>query len=196
MRPLNPTGHALRALALALLLALAGAAWAQDAETVGTIEGTVNGEPMTWYLLAMDTPEGPQSTATWSSIMGVMYDLSLQAHPEPTFVIEDALSLNFSLMALPSGCPCTYGPNEVEVLYWTTSSMFGDLHSSVDGGTAEATLTTFEEIEEGVYRLEGTFSAEMPYVEGIGAEPDTENVAVVEGAFTVERLPELVLDLP
>lgn len=183
----------LLAAAAALLVGM-GVAHAQEATVIGTIDATMNGEAGTWYLLEFATDEGPQPTATWTSIMGVMLDLSLQAHPEQRYAIENALSINLSLFSSPSGCPCTYGPDEVSVTFWPGSSMFENVHSSADGGTAEATITVFEEIAEGVYRLEGTFSAEMPLIPRLGQEPDMSRVAVIEGSFVVERLPELLLD--
>lgn len=182
--------------AVAALVVVLGAVHAQDATVIGTIDATLNGEAGTWYLLEFATDEGLQPTATWTSIMGTMLDLSLQAHPEQRYVVENALSLTLSLFSTPSGCPCSYGPDEVSVMHWPESSMFENVHSSDDGGTAEATITDFEEISEGVYRVEGTFSAEMPLVPEIGQAPDLSQVATIEGSFVVERLPESDVDLP
>ncbi len=197
MTAARATGRRSRLVPLVVVLAaLFGAVLAQQAEVIGNVEGTVNGEPASWYLLEVATEEGPQATATWSSIMGVMYDVSLQAHPERSFAIEDTISISFSLFALPDGCPCSYGSDEVEVMYWTTSSMFQDFHSSADGGSVEATIDAFEEVAEGAYRLEGTLSAELPFVPGIGQEPDPSQGLTIEATFIVDRLAEVELDLP
>lgn len=193
--PIAPFRSRLLTAVAALALGL-GAAHAQDATVIGTIDATLNGEAGTWYFLEFATEEGPQATATWSSIMGMMLDLSLQAHPEPRYAITNALSLNLTLFSTPSGCPCAYGPDEVSVMHWPGSSMFENVHMSDDGGTAEATVTVFEEIAEGVYRLEGTFAAEMPLVPALGQAPDLSQVAMIEGSFVVERLPESVVELP
>lgn len=81
-------------------------------------------------------------------------------------------------------------------MHWPESTMLENVHSSDAGGSAEATITTFEEIAEGVYRLEGTFSAEMPLLPGMNQEPDLSQVATIEGSFVVERLPELDIEMP
>jgi len=182
---------------LALVVGLGvGVGLAQDATVIGTIDVTLNGEPGTWYLLEFATDEGPQATATWSSIMGVMLNLSLQSHPERRYAIKDTLSLEFSLFSTPSDCPCSYGPDAFSVMYWPESTMLQNVHSSDAEGNAEATITLFEEIAEGVYRLEGTFSAEMPLLPGMNQEPDLSQIATIEGSFVVERLPELEIELP
>jgi len=122
--------------------------------------------------------------------------VSLQAHPEQRYAIEDTLSLDLSFFSPPSGCPCSYGSDEVSVMHWPESTMLENVHSSDADGSAEATVTVFEEIAEGVYRLEGTFSAEMPLLPRMNQEPDMSQVATIEGSFVVERLPELEIDLP
>ena len=189
----------LRSLAtlVALLVALGvGAAVAQEATAIGTIDATLNGEAATWYVLEFATDDGPQTTASWSSIMGVMLTVSLQAHPEQRYAIEDTLSLDLTFFSPPSGCPCSYGSDAVSVMYWPESTMLENVHSSDAGGNAEATVTVFEEIAESVYRLEGTFSAEMPLLPRMNQEPDMSQVATIEGSFVVERLPELEIELP
>lgn len=81
-------------------------------------------------------------------------------------------------------------------MHWPESTMLENVHSSDAGGSAEATITTFEEIADGVYRLEGTFSAEMPLLPQMNAEPDMSQLATIEGSFVVERLPELDIEMP
>ena len=189
----------LRSLAtlVALLVALGvGAAVAQEATAIGTIDATLDGEAATWYFLEFATDDGPQTTASWSSIMGVMLTVSLQAHPEQRYAIEDTLSLDLTFFSPPTDCPCSYGSDAVSVMYWPESTMLENVHSSDAGGNAEATVTVFEEIAESVYRLEGTFSAEMPLLPRMNQEPDMSQVATIEGSFVVERLPELELELP
>ncbi|MDZ7708214.1 MAG: hypothetical protein U5J97_10070 [Trueperaceae bacterium] len=188
------------AMIMALFVGL-GVAQAQDARSqegtvIGTIEATLNGEAGTWYVLEFATAEGPQATASWSSIMGVMLNLSLQSHPQRRYALEKTLSLEFSLYSPPSDCPCSYGSEQVSAMYWPESSMLQNVHVSDAGGSAEGTITTFEEISEGVYRLEGTFSAEMPLLPQMNAEPDMSQVATIEGSFVVERLPELDIEMP
>lgn len=193
----NPPFRALAVLLLLFVgLAVAQAQNAQDATVIGTIDATLDGEARTWYLLEFATDDGPQATATWSSIMGMVVSVSLQSHPEPRYQIENALALELSLRSLPSDCPCDYGSEQVSAMYWPESSMLANVHVSDAGGSAQATVTTFEEIAEGVYRLAGTFSAELPLLPQMNAEPDMSQVATIEGTFVVERLAELVVELP
>ena len=193
-----PTTNARLRILAAIVATLVGLSvvHAQEATVIGTIDATLNGDASTWYVVEFATDEGPQATASWSSIMGVMLTVSLQAHPEPRYAIEDTLSLDLSFFSPPSGCPCSYGSDEVSVMHWPESTMLENVHSSDADGSAEATVTVFEEIAEGVYRLEGTFSAEMPLLPRMNQEPDMSQVATIEGSFVVERLPELEIELP
>lgn len=182
---------------VALLVGLGlGAAVAQETTVIGTIDASLNGQAATWYLLEFATDEGPQATASWSSIMGVVLSVSLQAHPERRYAIEDTLSLELTFFTPPSDCPCSYGSDAISVMYWPESTMLENVHSSDAGGNAETTVTVFEETADGVYRLEGTFSAEMPLLPRMNQEPDMSQVATIEGSFVVDRLPEQVIELP
>jgi hypothetical protein len=183
------------ALAIAFALLVPTFALAQEARVVGTVDGLLGGEPRSWYFLDFDTEDGPQATAYYLDVMpGTgLFGLTFQAHAEPRFVTEGTLAIDLTLFGgLPSGCPCEL--DEVEVLYFSASSMFSEVYVSDEPGTASLTLTRFDEIEPGVFTVEGHFEALLHYLEDLGSPVDVGRPLAVSGSFVIERFAEASID--
>jgi hypothetical protein len=182
-------------LAAGLLTALTLPALAQDATVLGTIEGTVDGEPRSWVQIEVPGQDGPQPLSSWANSFMTVHDVTIQGFAEPRFLLQDALSISVvDSSGLPTDCPCTYDETAASVLYLSSGSMTEDLHMSDDGGSVRLTFDVFEPIGEGVYRVEGSFEATLPFRESPLASPDLERAIEVAGTFTVDRLPELSIE--
>ena len=175
-----------------LFALLAGSASAQDATVIGTIDATLDGEPMSWYQIEIATDEGPAPLSTWSNVMMTIYDVTLQGFLEPRFMVDRTLAISLSLTGgLPEGCPCTFDDFSASVLYLSGGSISGDLYASdEEGGTATVVIDVFEPVGDGAYRVEGTFEATLVYVESFAAGPDPDDTIRIVGDVVVERLPE------
>jgi hypothetical protein len=175
-----------------LLALVVGAASAQDATVIGTIDATIDGEPVSWYQIEIATEEGPAPLSTWSNLMMTIYDVTLQGFLEPRFMVDRTLAISLSLTGgLPEGCPCTFDDFSASVLYLSGGSISGDLYASdEEGGSATVVLDVFEPIGDGAYRVEGSFDATLVYVESFAAGPDPDDTIEIAGDFVVERLPE------
>ena len=182
------------AAALLWLAAPASLAVAQEFDEIGVIEGTIDGEPRTWYALSYRDDDGTvDGTANYQIWFERMFDLDVQAHPEPRFAVEGTLSVRGSSWdGVPSDCPCPL--NDPEVSYWSGSSMFADVYM-IDHDAPEASLTLdlFEPIGDDAYRAEGSFRAVLFRYAGFLEEPDRDDSITIEGSFTIERV--LLLDL-
>lgn len=187
---ITKNGYKLKTAVFALLLLALitlGSAAAQSVVT-GTVDAVVNGESRTWYTMLFRAEENGQPSATWSDDFGTNF--SIQAHPEQRFSVEGALSIEFWALEFPSNCPCTLP--EASVLFWETSSMFENVYEDSD---ATVTLTSIEPLGDGVFAVEGTFSANLVFQAAMGEEPDPSNTLEIEGTFSIERMPrEELLD--
>ncbi len=184
-------------VATVLLLAVPAApAYAQPFEEIGLIEGTIDGEPRTWYALSYRDDEGTvDGTAHYQIWFERMFDLEIQAHPEPRFAVEGTLSVRGSSWdGVPSDCPCVL--NDPEVSYWSGSSMFDDVYMiDHDAPDVDVTLDLFEPVGDDAYRAEGSFRAVLFRYAGFLDEADLDDSLTVEGTFTIERVLLLDLDL-
>jgi hypothetical protein len=178
------------AFALLLSLALTSMALAQGVRVLGTIEGTLGGEPRTWYALDYGLgPEGPEPTATYSDFGFALLSISIVANPEQRFTVEGAISIDITAMA-GLDCPCVF--DDAAVVYWSGSSMFSDLYVSDDPGRARVTITRWEQVSDGVFALEGEVEAELVYLEGLAAEPDGGRTLRLEAVIALDEVPEEV----
>ena len=162
------------------------------AETTGTITGTLNGEEFAWRTVLFDTPEGEQNTASYNRIsMGpfTLFDFSLQGHFEDKFS-EQAIVLGFAVFNEDDllACPCTF--DEGEAMYFTTSSMFGQVY--VADGTL--ILETVEKLNDDTYAMTGTFVGEGVFMESAG-QVDEENIMEFNINFSIERVSAVDIEL-
>lgn len=157
-------------------------------EVTGTVTAFVDGaeEPRVWYTLGYETDEGYDATANWSLIMESLAAISVQAHPEQRYSRENAMSFEWSSFGgFPTDCPCTF--EEVSFTYWTLPT-FMDEYFATEEGTV--VIETVGEVEENVYRIEGTFEATMLFQESVMSPPDPERTMTLQGTFAIERLPQ------
>lgn len=175
------------AAALVLSFALAAAGLAQSARTLGTIEGTLGGEPRTWYALDFGGQGDIESTASFTDFGFGMMVLSLVANPEQRFMVEGALSIDVTVMG-GLDCPCVF--DDAEVVWWSTSSMFSELFVSDEPGWARVTITRWEQRDEGVFVLEGEVEAELAFLAGITADPDGDRTLRLEATFRIDEVHE------
>lgn len=166
-----------------LALAVVGTAFGQ-ARVTGSVSATLGGEERTWNTLALPTDEGTQGTATWSSIMGTVLTVSIQAHAEPRYAIEHAISIEVTTSGtMPPACPCTF--HDATLTYWSTGSMFRDVYSD---DAASVVIDAFEPNGDGTYRVAGSFVGTLAYHASVQAEPDTSRTLPIEGRFEVDAL--------
>lgn len=177
-----------RRLGLSVVVAaLLGTAAAQF-EVSGTVEGTVDGDARTWYTLEYASDQGADGTA-WLRNLGndmfTMMMVEIQAHDEPRYKTEGTLSLGGSLTQAFGDCPCTL--SEVQILYFSSSSMFTDVYQSIQ---AEMIVESAQPADDGTIHLTGTFSARLGLVEDAmqGTEPDPERAIDVAGSFDLGRV--------
>jgi hypothetical protein len=180
----------LRSLVTVLLVVLlvgSGATFAQTLKPVGTITGTVDGEPFELVVSEGEMEGVIVSNAYWNSWMTDVLDVTIigQSRPSLFSFTPGAMLIDFTLTGLAGPCPC-------EV---TSTSLFyspeGGFTSNVyDDLEATATVGSIEELEPGVYRITGTFSGVLGLKVGIMDRPDPERTVTIEGSFTVERLAE------
>ena len=182
--------HTAAAAATLLALTLAASVLAQGVRVLGTIDGTLGGEPRTWYALdyGLDADEA-QPTATFSDFGFGFLSLSIVANPEQRFMVEGAISVDITAMA-GLDCPCVF--DDAEVVYWSGPSMFSDLYVSDEPGRARVTITRWEQVSDGVFALEGEVEAELVYREGIFAEPDGARTLRLEASIAIGEVPEEV----
>lgn len=188
----------LQALLIALLsLAVftGGFALAQnvaEAETTGTITGTLNGEEFAWRTVLFDTPDGDQNTASYNRMsMGpiTLFDFSLQGHFEDKFS-EKAIVLEFAVFNEDDllNCPCTF--DDGGAMFFTTASMFGKVY--VADGTL--TLEMVEKLDDDTYAMSGTFVGEGVFMESAG-NVDEENIMEFNINFSIDRVSAVDIEL-
>lgn len=165
---------------LLLFLVTFGSAAAQN-EVTGTVEAVINGESRSWYTMLLKVAETGQPTATWSDDFGATF--SIQAHPEQRFSVEGTLSIEFWAFEFPGDCPCTFP--EASVIFWSTSSMFENVYEDPE---ATVTITSIEPVGDGVFAVEGSFSATLVFQASLRDEPDPSDTLEVEGTFVIERM--------
>lgn len=184
-------------LILVLLFAVATSTFAAAqnvaaAETTGTITGTLNGEEFAWRTVLFETPEGDQNTASFNRMaMGpiTLFDFSLQGHFADQFT-EQAIVLGFAIFNEDDllHCPCTF--DDAEAMYFTTSSMFGNVY------VADGTLTveTAEKLDDDTYALSGTFVGEGIFMES-PTNIDNDNVMEFHIDFSIDRVSAFDIEL-
>ncbi len=170
---------------IALLLGTAPIALAQTA-TTGTVNGTLDGEVRTWHVLEHRSDEGVDGSATILAMPGFRgdsYILDVQAHPEERFSVEGALHLSGMFDSL-EGCPCEL--TLTDSMFWTTSSMFDAVYQALE---ATVVVDSVAQVEDGVYRVTGSFSALLGFMESAMEEgPDATRTVMIEGTFDLERV--------
>ena len=184
------------AVAAAFGVASAQATTESGTTIVGTIEAAIDGEPVTWYQIEVDSPEGPAPASSYTNIMMTLYDVTLQGFIEPSFSFDRTISINLSLFdGLPEACPCTFADFQASMLYLSGGTLTGDFYTTdEDGGTATVVIELFEPLEDGAYRVEGSFEATLVYVESMSAGADPDDTIRIEGVFVLERLTETTLE--
>lgn len=185
------TSHIMRraaaAAALLLALSLAGAALAQAPRSLGTIEGTLGGEARTWYALDFGEAGEVEPTATITDFGFGVVQVSIVANPEQRFMVSGALMIDISVFGTLE-CPCTF--DDADVVWFSTSSMFGEIYVSDDPGWAVVTITRWEQVDEGVYALEGEIEAELAFLESIGTDPDAERTLRLDATIRIDEVIE------
>jgi hypothetical protein len=159
---------------------------AQTATVNGTIDASIDGEARRWTTLYVaDSEEGAQSSASFHSFGFGMLDMTVQGHlTEGRFQVAGALSISAMLMAgIPSDCPCTVP--DPEILWFAGTGMFEDVYQSI---TAELVLDVVETVGESAWRVEGSFSGVLAYIERVGMEPDESKTVTIEGTFAVDPM--------
>lgn len=172
---------------LALLLTIgAGLATAQSVAVNGVIEATIDGEARRWTtLFVADSDEGAQSSASFYDGGFGMLDLTVQGHlSEGSFQVAGALAITAMLMGgVPDGCPCPVP--DPEILWFAGSGMFENVYRSIE---ATLVLDVVEPVGEGAWRVEGSFSGTLAYIERVGTEPDEDRTVQVSGTFAVNPM--------
>ncbi|MEX2501771.1 MAG: hypothetical protein WD336_05295 [Trueperaceae bacterium] len=182
--------------AIALATGLSAAVAQAEFEVLGTVDATIDGEPGTWYALGYDAGDGEEdATVHYQLLFGSMFSLQIQAHVEPRYQLEGTLALQGSSFAgVPSDCPCTL--SEPEASYWSTSAMLEDVYMvDRDAPDAEVILDAFEPIGDDAYRAEGSFRVVVHRYASVMGPPDLDDTLVLEGTFSVDRVPYLDVDL-
>ena len=170
-----------------LALGLAAAGLAQSARSLGTIEGTLGGEPRTWYALDFGGAGDVESTATVTDFGFGVLQISVVANPERRFMVEGALSIDLAVMGALD-CPCVF--DDADVVWWSSSSMFNELYVSDEPGWARVTIDRWEPVAEGVFALQGEVEAELVFLAGLGSEPDGERMLRLEATFAIDEVHE------
>jgi hypothetical protein len=184
-----------RSAAVLLVLALVTSVWAQDATILGTIDGTVDGEPVQWYQIELPGPGGATPLSSWSSPFAGIHEVTLQGFQEPRFMLEGAIAISLSLTGgLPTDCPCRYDAFSASLLYLSEGSMTESLYVSDEGGDASVVIDVFEPVGEDAYRVTGSFEARLVFVRDLASGPDPDDAIDVAGTFTIEPLPREPLD--
>lgn len=159
-----------------------------DAETTGTISGTFDGSELQWQTLEMDMGDDTQSTATFSVVMDMFHNYSLQGHQDRS-LIEGTVAINFSSFTGPlSDCPCEL---QGEITYWPTTSMFDDVYMAQD---AVITVLEAEELADGVLRLVGTAQGQLDFHASIMSQEATGEPVAIMLEFAVDRVHPVELD--
>lgn len=170
---------------IALLMGTAPFAVAQTS-TTGTVNGSLDGEQRTWHVLEHRSEEGTESSSTMGAMPGFggeSYILDVQAHSEERFSVEGALHFSGMLDSL-EGCPCEL--TFTDSMYWTTTSMFDEVYRALESSVV---VESVAQVEDGIYRLTGRFSARLGFMESaMQEEPDATRTVVVEGTFVLERV--------
>jgi len=179
--------RAATALVLTLVFALFAAALAQQTRTLGTIEGLLGGEERTWYALDYGGTGDVEPTATVTDFGFGMLQISLTANLEQRFMVEGSLMIDISVMG-ELDCPCVF--DDADVVWWSSSSMFRELYVSDAPGRARVTVTRWEQVDEGVFALEGEIEAELVFLEGIGSEPDADRTLRLEATIRIDEVHE------
>lgn len=178
-------GRTRRMFLTALVIGFPSFAAAQTTVT-GGVTATFDGEERTWYILEHQSDARSQSSANMmvmDTFSGPVYTVDIQAHPEERFSVEGALHISGMLDSI-EGCPCAL--TLTDALYWTTSSMFNEVYQAVE---SEMTVETVEEVGEGVFRLTGSFSARLGFVESaMQGDPDTGRTVTIAGTFVADRV--------
>lgn len=177
-----------------LVAALLGAASAQaeQATQVGRLDAIVGGEAHTAYAYELARAGAPVTTATFVVLdMGgaTFANLNAQFHADDSFSHTGAFSLDASFSAPLATCPCS--ASFADIYYWTTEALNADFYRSL---TWDVTLVSAADNGDGSYRVEGTFSALMGYVDDWSVDdgaPDPSRTIQVSGTFVIARaLPE------
>jgi hypothetical protein len=179
-----------RPLAVLTVAVLLAAAFAQDLEPIGSVRGTVDGEPFDLFISEGPSPaeEGVTvSNAYWNrSIFGGL-DVTIigQSRPSLFSFTPGSMMLDFVMAGPPWVCPCP--AEQVSLFYSPDGGFTSNVYQELD---AESTVESIEELAPGVYRIVGTFGARLGLKEGIMDRPDPDRSIRIDGAFTIERLAE------
>lgn len=177
------TRHLLLSVVLLALLALTPA-HAQDATVTGTIDATVDGEPLRWTTLTF-TADGEVTNTAELEDYGFLVHVTLQGHVEPRYLLRQALVLSADLFGGLGACPCA--GSEPELFYFVAGSMFANGHKADEGTFVVETALP---LEDGRWHLTGRFAFDAPFfADLLFGEPDLDRVLRIEGTFDVEAAP-------
>jgi hypothetical protein len=177
-----------RAVALWLIVLHVGTAAAQVGVS-GTLTGTLGGEERTWYAITAVEEGEAVSTATFMSIGGAFYIISIQGHDEPRFRVEGTLSVEVTMTGLPDPATCPCRADEASALYWNGSSMFSDLY---EDEAAEVVFTVIA-LDGDRMRLEGEVRATLAYRASMTSGLDQTDTLELDATFEVDAV-EFVTD--
>jgi|GEM_PF-655075 len=180
-------------LALALLaVSLAQVALAQEWRRLGSVDASLDGEPQRWFLLEYTDEGVSDSMATFTEFAPGFVLVSLQAHEEERYTLQGTLTINMTLMGSFDACPCPV--DDVEMMYFTGTSMFSDVYLSEDVGTVSLTLTRFERLSDERIAIAGEFDATLVFAASVMGEPDPETTIRIVGTFETDELRQETLD--
>ena len=147
------------------------------ANEFGQVTATLDGTERTWYTIYIQRGDEITATATLNS--GQTTDLHIQSHPRPAFTTDDVLIVDVMYLGdvSPGGAPFS-----IEVMY-LEKRMSGPIWGS-EGAARQPTLA-IESLDLGddEGHVAGGFSAQLCFIERIGADPDTGKCKDVEGRF-------------
>lgn len=172
-------------------------------EVLGTIEATVDGQPMTWYIVSGDVRGAPYASAVWyrpddESVLIGIGGFDTQTPPMETFETgEDGtpvsygdysgpvFTLTFETGSDPAPYRRTFPDDGMTSLVYMSQATMSDIDFMFIPQSGEVDVTVLE-LSNGRIRAEGTFSGRLGNVGGEGRF-----VEVTDGRFSVRGVPHL-----
>jgi hypothetical protein len=176
----------LKASIVIVTLCSFGVAAAQELVPIGEIVGNVDGAPFELISVEGKVEGVTVSNVYWNdSFAGIDVTIIGQSRPALFSFTPGAMLIDFRLPMSLGSCPC---PGEDPSFFYSpaggfTSNVYDDLEGAV-------VVEVVEELEPGVYRMVGTFTATLGLKVGIADPPDPEQAVTISGTFTIERLAE------
>jgi hypothetical protein len=123
----------------------------------------------------------PAPSAGWAQQAAVTGSIDADVNGEPRSWVR---------IVPPSDRPRTHDGSVASLMDLSQGSLSENLDLSDEGGDARLGIDRLEPVEEGAYRLEGSFEATLPFRADVTSPPDPDDVVEIEGDVVVERLPE------